>query len=123
MLMGIVTKNSILLVDFAIEEIRRGKSRNEALMEAGAKRSRPIVMTTIAMSAGMIPAAAGWGVDGALRQGMGVAVIGGLILSTMLSLVFVPAVFVLVDRFERVVKPFFGRFTTRESAAAHHPAE
>lgn len=124
MLMGIVTKNSILLVDFAIEEIRKGKSRNAALMEAGAKRSRPIVMTTIAMSAGMIPAAAGWGVDGALRQGMGVAVIGGLMLSTLLSLVFVPAVFVLVDRFERVVKPFFGRFTTREKEPeVHHAAE
>lgn len=124
MLMGIVTKNSILLVDFAIEQIRLGKSRNAALMEAGAKRSRPIVMTTIAMSAGMIPAAAGWGVDGALRQGMGVAVIGGLMLSTLLSLVFVPAVFVLVDRFERVIKPFFGRFSTRESdPAVHHPAE
>jgi multidrug efflux pump subunit AcrB len=124
MLMGIVTKNSILLVDYAIEQIRLGKSRNAALMEAGAKRSRPIVMTTIAMSAGMIPAAAGWGVDGALRQGMGVAVIGGLMLSTLLSLVFVPAVFVLVDRFERVIKPFFGRFSTRESdPAVHHPAE
>ncbi len=124
MLMGIVTKNSILLVDFAIEEIRRGKTRNQALMEAGAKRSRPIVMTTIAMSAGMIPAAAGWGVDGALRQGMGVAVIGGLILSTLLSLVFVPAIFVLVDRFERVVKPFFGRVSTRQSdPAASQPAE
>ncbi|MDZ4776287.1 MAG: efflux RND transporter permease subunit [Alphaproteobacteria bacterium] len=124
MLMGIVTKNSILLVDFAIEQIRLGKSRNAALLEAGEKRSRPIVMTTIAMSAGMIPAAAGWGVDGALRQGMGVAVIGGLMLSTLLSLVFVPAVFVLVDRFERVIKPFFGRFSTRESdPAVHHPAE
>lgn len=124
MLMGIVTKNSILLVDFAIEQIRLGMSRNEALMEAGRKRSRPIVMTTIAMSAGMIPAAAGWGVDGALRQGMGVAVIGGLMLSTLLSLVFVPAVFVLVDRFERVIKPFFGRLSTRESdPAARQPAE
>lgn len=124
MLMGIVTKNSILLVDFAIEQMRLGLTRNAALLEAGAKRARPIVMTTIAMSAGMIPAAAGWGVDGALRQGMGVAVIGGLILSTLLSLVFVPAVFVLIDRFERVVKPFFGRLSTRESdPAAHQHAE
>ncbi len=123
MLMGIVTKNSILLVDFAIEQMRLGKSRNAALLESGAKRSRPIVMTTIAMSAGMIPAAAGWGVDGALRQGMGVAVIGGLMLSTMLSLVFVPAVFVLVDRLERVVKPFFARFSTREAEPVRHAAE
>ncbi|MDX2233458.1 MAG: efflux RND transporter permease subunit [Hyphomonadaceae bacterium] len=127
MLMGIVTKNSILLVDFAIEQQRLGVSRNQALLAAGAKRSRPIVMTTIAMSAGMIPAAAGWGVDGALRQGMGVAVIGGLVLSTLLSLVFVPAVYVLVDRFERVVKPFFARLSTREPAPEaggyRHPAE
>lgn len=125
MLMGIVTKNSILLVDFAIELMRAGKSRNAALLESGAKRSRPIVMTTIAMSAGMIPAAAGWGVDGALRQGMGVAVIGGLVLSTLLSLIFVPAVFVLVDRLERVVKPWFARLSTRETdpAVQRHPAE
>jgi HAE1 family hydrophobic/amphiphilic exporter-1 len=124
MLMGIVTKNSILLVDFAIEQIRLGKARNEALFEAGVKRARPIIMTTIAMSAGMIPAAAGWGVDGALRQGMGVAVIGGLILSTLLSLLFVPAVFVLIDRLERLVKPIFARLSTREPGAdpARHPA-
>jgi hypothetical protein len=70
-------------------------------------------MTTFAMSGGMIPAAAGWGVDGTLRQGMGAAVIGGLVLSTLLSLVFVPAMFVLVDRLERLVKPAFGRLTTR----------
>lgn len=123
MLMGIVTKNSILLVDFAIEQIRAGKSRNEALIEAGVKRARPIIMTTIAMSAGMIPAAAGWGVDGSLRQGMGVAVIGGLIMSTLLSLIFVPAVFVLIDRLERLVKPAFSRLSTRKTAPVEHPAE
>ncbi len=127
MLMGLVTKNSILLVDFAIEQMHKGMSRNQALMEAGMKRARPIVMTTFAMTGGMIPAAAGWGVDGALRQGMGAAVIGGLMLSTLLSLIFVPAVFVLVDRFERLVSPFFSRLSTREkeadAAAARHPAE
>ncbi len=122
MLMGIVTKNSILLVDFAIEQIRAGAPRDQALIDAGMKRARPIVMTTFAMSAGMIPAAAGWGVDGALRQGMGVAVMGGLMVSTFLSLVFVPAVFVLVDRLERLVKPFFSRMTTREQVS-HQPAE
>jgi multidrug efflux pump subunit AcrB len=130
MLMGIVTKNSILLVDFAIERMREGVSRNAALMEAGMKRARPIVMTTIAMSAGMLPAAAGWHVDGSLRQGMGVAVIGGLILSTMLSLIVVPAVFILIDRLERLVKPLFSRVLTDEAKhgraadeAARHPAE
>jgi len=123
MLMGIVTKNSILLVDFAIERMRAGVSRNQALMEAGMKRARPIIMTTIAMSAGMLPAAMGWGVDGALRQGMGVAVIGGLLLSTVLSLIFVPAVFVLVDRLERLVKPWFGRLLATNEKTVIHPAE
>ncbi|MGE0045381.1 MAG: efflux RND transporter permease subunit, partial [Hyphomonadaceae bacterium] len=123
MLMGLVTKNSILLVDFAIEQIHNGMKRNQALMEAGMKRARPIIMTTFAMSGGMIPAAAGWGVDGTLRQGMGAAVIGGLMLSTILSLVFVPAMFVLVDRLERFVSPFFSRLTTRNSEPAHRPAE
>jgi HAE1 family hydrophobic/amphiphilic exporter-1 len=125
MLMGIVTKNSILLVDFAIEMIHGGMNRTEALLEAGKKRARPIVMTTIAMSAGMIPAAAGLGVDGSLRQGMGAAVIGGLLLSTMLSLVFVPAVFVLISKLENWVKPLFSRFssTAEEHQAAHTPAE
>jgi len=122
MLMGIVTKNSILLVDFAIEQMRVGVPRDQALIEAGMKRARPILMTTFAMSAGMIPAAAGWGVDGALRQGMGVAVMGGLMVSTFLSLVFVPAAFVLVDRLERLVKPFFGRLTTR-GELSRQPAE
>ena len=92
-------------------------------MEAGMKRARPILMTTFAMSGGMIPAAAGWGVDGTLRQGMGAAVIGGLLLSTLLSLVFVPAMFVLVDRLERLVRPAFGRLTTRDQSAVRHPAE
>jgi multidrug efflux pump subunit AcrB len=123
MLMGLVTKNSILLVDFAIEQIHKGMDRTQALMEAGMKRARPIIMTTFAMSGGMIPAAAGWGVDGTLRQGMGAAVIGGLMLSTLLSLVFVPAMFVLVDRLERLVKPAFARLTTRRPPPIRYPAE
>src|SRR6185295_9624471 len=101
MLMGIVTKNSILLVDFAIEQMHKGMPRDQALMEAGMKRARPILMTTFAMAAGMLPSALGWSVDGSLRQGMGCAVIGGLLVSTLLSLLFVPANFVLIDRLER----------------------
>jgi HAE1 family hydrophobic/amphiphilic exporter-1 len=107
MLMGIVSKNAILLVDFAIEQIHKGMDRNAALMEAGMKRARPILMTTFAMCAGMLPAALGWSVDGALRQGMGAAVIGGLLMATMLSLIYVPAMFVLVDRFERWFRRMF----------------
>ncbi len=116
MLMGLVTKNSILLVDFAVERMHAGMSRNQALMEAGMQRARPIIMTTFAMSGGMIPAAAGWGVDGTLRQGMGAAVIGGLMLSTLLSLVFVPAMFVLIDRLERWVQGFLPKPHALEDA-------
>ena len=124
MLMGLVTKNSILLVDFAVERMHAGMSRNAALMEAGMKRARPIIMTTFAMSGGMIPAAAGWGVDGTLRQGMGAAVIGGLMLSTLLSLVFVPAMFVLIDRLERWVQGFLPKPTAHtDEATARTPAE
>jgi multidrug efflux pump subunit AcrB len=105
MLMGIVAKNSILLVDFAIEEMRAGKSRNEAILQAGHKRARPIVMTTVAMVAGMLPIALGWGGDSDFRSPMAIAVIGGLITSTMLTLVIVPAVFTLFDDIERWVGP------------------
>jgi multidrug efflux pump subunit AcrB len=122
MLMGIVTKNSILLVDFAIEQIHKGMPRDEALMDSGMKRARPIIMTTFAMVAGMLPTAAGFGVDGALRQGMAMAVIGGLLLSTVLSLVFVPAVFILIDRLERRLKGMWSHPSQRETPPPH-PAE
>jgi hydrophobe/amphiphile efflux-1 (HAE1) family protein len=97
MLMGIVTKNAIMLVDMAIEEMRHGASRIDALIEAGRKRARPIVMTTIAMVAGMFPSALAFGDGGAFRSPMAIAVIGGLVVSTALSLIFVPAVFTLLD--------------------------
>src|SRR5262245_21296123 len=97
MLMGIVTKNAIMLVDMAIEEMRHGSARIDALVEAGRKRARPIVMTTIAMVAGMFPSALAFGDGGAFRSPMAIAVIGGLVVSTALSLIFVPAVFTLLD--------------------------
>ncbi|RJG03655.1 efflux RND transporter permease subunit [Noviherbaspirillum sedimenti] len=97
MLMGIVTKNSILLVDYAILARRKGMGRFAALVDACHKRSRPIVMTTIAMGAGMLPLALGWGADPSFRAPMASAVIGGLITSTLLSLLVVPAVFTYID--------------------------
>ena len=97
MLMGIVTKNAIMLVEFAIESIRAGKPRDEAMIDAGMKRARPIVMTTIAMVAGMIPSALAVGAGGEFRSPMALAVIGGLLFSTVLSLVFVPAMFMVMD--------------------------
>jgi hydrophobe/amphiphile efflux-1 (HAE1) family protein len=110
MLMGIVTKNAIMLVDFAIESVHGGMDRDEAIIDAGKKRARPIVMTTIAMIAGMIPSALAFGDGGEFRAPMAVAVIGGLLCSTVLSLVFVPAVFVLMDNISRFASRLGGRF-------------
>ena len=109
MLMGIVTKNSILLVDYAILARQAGLSRFDALVDACHKRSRPIIMTTIAMGAGMMPLALGWGADPSFRSPMAIAVIGGLITSTLLSLLVVPAVFTYVDDVEQWFKRRFRR--------------
>ncbi|MBM3522822.1 MAG: efflux RND transporter permease subunit [Alphaproteobacteria bacterium] len=110
MLMGIVTKNAIMLVDFAVEAMARGVSRTEAIVDAGRKRARPIVMTTIAMAAGMFPSALALGDGGEFRAPMAIAVIGGLIVSTLLSLLFVPAVFCVMDDVQRLLRRMFSRF-------------
>jgi multidrug efflux pump subunit AcrB len=110
MLMGIVTKNAIMLVDFAIEEVAKGVDRKTAITDAGRKRARPIVMTTIAMAAGMLPSALALGAGGEFRAPMAIAVIGGLIVSTLLSLVFVPAFFILMDDLSRLFSRLLSRF-------------
>ena len=101
MLLGIVAKNSILLIDFALEEIDRGVDPFVAIVDAGHKRAQPIVMTTVAMVAGMVPTALSLGGDGAWRAPLGITVIGGLALSTVLTLVIVPSIFSLAIGFER----------------------
>ncbi|QPC98642.1 efflux RND transporter permease subunit [Qipengyuania soli] len=116
LLLGIVSKNSILLIDFAIEEMAKGTRKLHALLDAGHKRAQPIVMTTVAMTAGMVPTALsgvlGAG-DGAWRAPMGTMVIGGLILSTLLTLLIVPAGFSLADGFEKRAGPWLrGRLLT-----------
>jgi len=113
MLMGIVTKNAIMLVDFAIESVHSGMARDEAIIDAGLKRARPIVMTTIAMIAGMIPSALAYGDGGEFRAPMAYAVIGGLLFSTALSLVFVPAVFVMMDNVSRLSSRIISRVTSK----------
>lgn len=116
MLMGIVTKNAILLVDFAVEMRRQGMDRFAAVIEAGHKRARPIVMTSIAMSAGMLPSALGVGEGGSFRAPMATAVIGGIIVSTVLSLVIVPAFFLIMDDLSWLLAKIFGRFIGRKEA-------
>jgi multidrug efflux pump subunit AcrB len=118
MLMGIVTKNSILLVDYAILARQAGMSRFDSLVDACHKRSRPILMTTIAMGAGMMPLALGFGVDPSFRSPMAVTVIGGLITSTLLSLLVVPAVFTYIDDFEHVLKRLAGKLRRHPHAPA-----
>ncbi|MFC0676379.1 efflux RND transporter permease subunit [Lysobacter korlensis] len=98
MLIGIATKNSILLVDYAvIAEDEHGMSQHDALVDACRKRARPVIMTTLAMGAGMLPIALGFSGDSSFRAPMAVAVIGGLITSTLLSLIVIPATFSVLD--------------------------
>jgi multidrug efflux pump subunit AcrB len=123
MLFGIVAKNSILLIDFAIEEMHTGKAQFDAIIEAGHKRAQPIVMTTVAMTAGMIPTAISISGDGAWRAPMGTVVIGGLLMSTALTLLIVPAAFSLADGLEKRLGPLLRNmlltYKPEDGAAAH----
>jgi HAE1 family hydrophobic/amphiphilic exporter-1 len=116
MLMGLAAKNSILLVEFAIERERYGASQRDALWDACRERARPIVMTTMAMAAGMLPTALTLGKGSEFRQPMAIAVIGGLITSTVLSLLLVPVVYEIVDDFEHWLLPRLGRLVTAREA-------
>jgi multidrug efflux pump subunit AcrB len=121
MLMGIVAKNAILLIDFAIEMRARGMKRIAAVIEAGHKRARPVVMTSIAMSAGMLPSALGVGEGGAFRAPMAIAVIGGIIVSTVLSLVVVPSMYLAMDDLSRFFAWIFGRFIGKKESEPESP--
>jgi hydrophobe/amphiphile efflux-1 (HAE1) family protein len=123
MLMGIVTKNAIMLVDFAVEEVAKGIPRFEAVIDAGRKRARPIVMTTLAMVAGMVPSAMALGDGGEFRAPMAIAVIGGLLVSTVLSLVFVPSFYTVMDDIGRFVWWIFGRFIGPTDESPEYLAE
>ena len=121
MLFGIVAKNSILLVDMAIEEQRHGHDRDTSIRNAGLKRAQPIVMTTVAMVAGMIPILIGLTGDSSWRAPMAVTIIGGLILSTVLTLLLVPAGYSLSDGFEAWIGPKLGRALTTHHGAPVAP--
>lgn len=117
MLIGIATKNSILLVDYAvIAEDEHGLSQHDALIDACRKRAQPIIMTTLAMGAGMMPIALGFAGDSSFRAPMAIAVIGGLVTSTLLSLIVIPAAFTLIDDMgEWLSRRFRGRSSHQES--------
>ena len=112
MLLGIVAKNSILLVDFALEEMGKGVDTAAAILDSGHKRAQPIVMTTVAMVAGMLPVALALSGDGSWRAPMGIVVIGGLLMSTILTLLIVPATFSLAVGFENRIAPWLRRTIT-----------
>ena len=107
MLMGLVTKNAILLVDFTNQGIREGKPRNEAILDAGQVRLRPILMTTLAMVFGMLPMSLGLGDGGETQAPMGRAIIGGVITSTLLTLVVVPVLYTYLDAWGLKAKAWF----------------
>jgi len=121
MLFGIVAKNSILLVDFAVEMMNHGMAKNAAIWEAGHKRAQPIVMTTVAMVAGMLPTAVSVSGDNSWRAPMGITVIGGLIFSTLLTLVLVPAYFSIAISIETRVGKLFHRFVGSDAHAGAQP--
>jgi multidrug efflux pump subunit AcrB len=129
LLFGIVAKNSILLVDFALEEMDKGIDKFEAILEAGHKRAQPIVMTTVAMVAGMIPVSLSLEGDGSFRGPMGITVIGGLIVSTILTLLIVPAGFSLAVGAEQRLGPWLRRKLLtykpgdEDRPLSHQPAE
>jgi multidrug efflux pump subunit AcrB len=121
MLFGIVAKNSILLVDFAVEMMNHGMKKNDAIWEAGHKRAQPIVMTTVAMVAGMLPTAFSLSGDNSWRAPMGITVIGGLIFSTLLTLLLVPSYFSIAISVESRVARVFHRFVGADAHTAGHP--
>ncbi len=122
MLIGIVAKNAIMLIDFAVERKKDGMARIDAIIDAGRKRARPIVMTTIAMGAGMLPSAFGIGEGGSFRAPMAIAVVGGLIAATFLSLVFVPSFYIVMDDISKLFGWVFSRFAgVTDEAEARDP--
>ena len=123
MLLGLAAKNSILLVEFAIEAENGGLSQREAILAACTERARPIVMTSFAMAAGMLPTALGIGEGAGFRQPMAVAVIGGLVSSTLLALLLVPVVYELIERLEWRLRPRFARFVTPRTPGDDDPVE
>jgi multidrug efflux pump subunit AcrB len=118
MLMGLVTKNSILLVEYCLMAMKNGKPRYQAIVESGEARMRPILMTTVAMIAGMLPIALGIGAGSEARAPMAICVVGGLITSTLLTLIVVPVVFTYVDDFQQRLLRFLPKAPVKEEVSS-----
>jgi hydrophobe/amphiphile efflux-1 (HAE1) family protein len=123
LLMGLVTKNAILLVDYALIAKAAGKSRRQAVMEAGITRLRPILMTSISTMAGMVPIALEWGVGAEARSPMAIAVIGGFTTSTLLTLVVVPVFFTYIDGLQSAIRNLVRRFSGPDEQPLHKELE
>jgi multidrug efflux pump subunit AcrB len=109
MLLGIVAKNSILLVDYAQQQMRAGLDIDDSIIQAGIIRLRPILMTSFALIAGMLPTALGFSEVGHFRRGMGIVVIGGVVSSTILTLIVIPSIFEYMDKIRRFLRKITGR--------------
>ncbi|MEM0980316.1 MAG: efflux RND transporter permease subunit [Cyanobacteria bacterium P01_H01_bin.58] len=123
LLMGLVTKNAILLVDYALIAKEKGKSRRQAVIEAGVTRFRPILMTSISTMAGMVPIAMEWGAGGETRSPMAIAVIGGFTTSTLLTLIVVPVFFTYIDGFQAAIGNLIRRFSQPRHPAVQQEKE
>lgn len=111
MLMGVATKNSIILVDYTNQQVEQGMELKEAILLAGKNRLRPILMTSFALIAGFIPIAVGLNEASKQRTSMGIALIGGLISSTLLTLIVVPAAYTYIERFRLFTNRIFLKMT------------
>jgi HAE1 family hydrophobic/amphiphilic exporter-1 len=109
MLLGIVAKNSILLVDYAQQQMRAGLDIDDSIRKAGIIRLRPILMTSFALIAGMLPTALGLSEVGHFRRGMGIVVIGGVVSSTILTLIVIPSIFEYMDKIRHFLRKITGR--------------